>query len=96
MIAVNRSPSAQPDYASTGLNKPVAIAVLANDSDPDGDALTITSFTQPARGTVTRGENNTLVYVSIKDFVGVDTFIYAISDGRGGIASTTVTVYADP
>jgi len=53
-------------------------------------------FTQPARGTVTRGENNTLVYLSIKDFVGVDTFLYTISDGRGGIAGTTVTVYADP
>ncbi len=96
VIAVNHPPSAQPDFATAGLNKPVAIAVLANDSDPDGDSLTITSFTQPARGTVTRGENNTLVYLSIKDFVGVDTFTYTISDGRGGIAGTTVTVYADP
>jgi outer membrane protein OmpA-like peptidoglycan-associated protein len=96
VTAVNHPPIAQPDFATAGLNKPVAIAVLANDSDPDGDSLTITSFTQPARGTVTRGDNNTLVYLSIKDFVGVDTFIYTISDGRGGIASTTVTVYADP
>jgi outer membrane protein OmpA-like peptidoglycan-associated protein len=96
VTAVNHPPSAQPDFATAGLNKPVAIAVLANDSDPDGDTLTITSFTQGARGTVTRGDNNTLVYLSNKDFVGVDTFVYTISDGRGGIASTTVTVYADP
>lgn len=96
VTSVNHPPIAQPDFATAGLNKPVAIAVLANDSDPDGDTLTITSFTQPARGTVTRGDNNTLVYLSIKDFVGVDTFVYTISDGRGGIASTTVTVYADP
>jgi hypothetical protein len=34
--------------------------------------------------------------LSIKDFIGVDTFTYTISDGRGGVASTTVTVYADP
>ncbi len=96
VTAVNHPPIAQPDFATAGKNKPVAIAVLANDSDPDGDALTIVSFTQPARGTVTRGENNTLVYLSFKDYVGVDTFIYTISDGRGGIAGTTVTVYADP
>ncbi|HEX3632066.1 MAG TPA: Ig-like domain-containing protein [Casimicrobiaceae bacterium] len=96
VTAVNHPPIAQPDFASARLNTPVAIAVLANDSDPDGDPLTITSFTQPARGTVMRGDNNTLVYTAIKDFVGVDTFTYTISDGRGGIASTTVTVYADP
>ncbi len=96
VTAVNHPPNAQADFATAGKNKPVTIAVLANDSDPDGDPLTITSFTQAAHGTVTRGENNTLVYLSFKDFVGVDTFIYGISDGRGGIAGSTVTVYADP
>ncbi|MGH8712849.1 MAG: Ig-like domain-containing protein [Casimicrobiaceae bacterium] len=96
VTAVDHPPIAQPDFATAKKNTPVAIAVLANDSDPDGDALTIVSFTQPARGTVTRGDNNTLVYLSTKDYVGVDTFIYTISDGRGGIAGTTVTVYADP
>jgi outer membrane protein OmpA-like peptidoglycan-associated protein len=96
VTGINHPPIAQPDFAVAKFNTPVAIAVLANDSDPDGDPLTITSFTQAAFGTVTRGPNNTLVYISNKNFIGTDGFQYTISDGRGGIASTTVTVYADP
>jgi hypothetical protein len=45
---------------------------------------------------VARGPNNTLVYTATQNFIGTDGFQYTISDGRGGIASTTVTVYADP
>jgi outer membrane protein OmpA-like peptidoglycan-associated protein len=96
VTGINHPPIAQPDFAVAKFNTPVAISVLANDSDPDGDALTITSFTQAASGTVTRGPNNTLVYTATQNFIGTDGFQYTISDGRGGTASTTVTVYADP
>ena len=95
-ISVNHPPSAQPDYAVARFNTPVTIAVLANDSDPDGDPLTVVSFTQPSKGTVTRGPNNTLIYLSVKDFIGNDAFQYTISDGRGGTAGSIVFVAADP
>jgi hypothetical protein len=74
----------------------VTIPVLANDSDPDGDPLTIVSFTSPVFGTVARGPDNTLIYTALQNFIGMDVFHYTISDGRGGTASTIVTVYADP
>jgi outer membrane protein OmpA-like peptidoglycan-associated protein len=96
VTAINHPPSAQPDLAVAKFNTPVTIAVLANDSDPDGDPLTIVSFTAANFGVVTRGPNNTLIYTANQNFIGMDGFQYTISDGRGGIASTTVTVYADP
>jgi outer membrane protein OmpA-like peptidoglycan-associated protein len=96
VTAINHPPIANPDYAFAKFNTPVTIPVLANDSDPDGDPLTITSFTQPSHGTVTRGPDNTLIYTANQNFIGSDGFQYTITDGRGGFASTIVTVYADP
>jgi outer membrane protein OmpA-like peptidoglycan-associated protein len=96
VTGINHPPVAQPDFAVAKFNTPVAIPVLDNDSDPDGDALTITSFTQAGHGAVARGPNNTLVYTATQNFIGTDVFQYTISDGHGGVASTVVTVYADP
>jgi len=70
--------------------------VLGNDSDPDGDALVLVSFTQPVNGLVTRGPGNTLVYRANQNYIGYDAFFYEISDGKGGSARAGVTVFADP
>ncbi|MDR2710397.1 MAG: OmpA family protein [Burkholderiales bacterium] len=94
-IVANQPPVAVNDYAIAGFNQPVDIDVLANDYDPDGDKLTITSFTQPHNGTVTQN-GNILTYRARTNFVGNDYFQYTISDGHGGTATATVTVYADP
>lgn len=94
----NRAPLAQDDYAMTGYQVPTTIDVLANDRDPDGDALTIVSFSTPVSGSarLIRGPDNTLIYQAINGFVGYDSFVYTISDGRGGTATALVTVFADP
>ncbi len=52
VAVANGAPAAVDDEASTGRNRPVDIAVLANDSDPDGDTLRVTDATTPADGTV--------------------------------------------
>jgi len=98
VVRTNHAPIARDDFASSGFQMPVSIDVLANDSDPDGDPLTITSFTQPDSGKarVTRGPNNTLVYQPTDGFVGFDHFQYTVSDGKGGTATANVRVYADP
>src|SRR5690606_13135238 len=51
--ALNRPPLARDDRASTLPGQPVDIDVLANDSDPDGDALQLLALTPPAQGTAT-------------------------------------------
>jgi hypothetical protein len=88
---VNDAPTAVADTATTAMNTGVTIPVTANDSDPDGDTLSITSVTQPPTGSVTlRGGNVT--YKPERSFVGSETFSYTVSDGNGGTATTTVTV----
>jgi hypothetical protein len=88
----NRDPVAQDDAATTQENTPVTIAVLANDSDPDGDAVTVSSVGDPAHGTATDNGDGTVTYSPDAGFTGVDTFPYTVSDGRGGSDGATVTV----
>ena len=93
----NTGPVANNDSTKTECGSPVSINVLGNDTDADGDALTITSFTQPANGTVTRGANGTLIYTpNAGAACGIDdSFDYTISDGNGGTSTATVTVSID-
>ncbi|MBK6400612.1 MAG: cadherin-like domain-containing protein [Rhodocyclaceae bacterium] len=67
-------------------------AVAAAAADPDGDALSIISFTQPSQavGTVAQ-DGNRLVFRGAARFMSV-TFTYTISDGHGGTSTATVTL----
>jgi hypothetical protein len=75
-----------------------SINPLSNDSSPLGYALTVTSVTQPARGTVSFTSNSVsyTYYESVKatgqGYTDTDSFTYTISDGHGGTATATVTV----
>jgi hypothetical protein len=89
---VNNPPVAVDDTATTRRNKAVRIAVLANDSDPDGDALHVRRVTQPARGTAVINPNGTITFRPQRGFKGTVTFLYTIRDGHGGRAKATVTV----
>lgn len=90
---VNDPPTAVEDGAFTQENTPVDINVLANDSDPEGDALTITEATVSAnQGSVELRSNQTLRYTPRNNFVGVAQISYSISDGNGGNAEGLVLV----
>ncbi|MBE2197677.1 MAG: tandem-95 repeat protein [Anaerolinea sp.] len=99
---VNDPPVAVADEASTLEDTPVIIAVLANDSDVDGDTLAVNSVTQPGNGTVVINPDNTVTYTpdpdfnSTDSFSGTDTFTYTVSDGQGGLAAALVTVTVIP
>ncbi len=88
---INQQPTATNDQATTPAGVPVTINVQANDSDPDGDALTVTILTQPTNGTATVS-NGQIVYTPAAGFAGTESFTYRISDGKGGAATATVTV----
>lgn len=96
VVLSNSPPDAVNDAATTNEDTPGTISVLTNDTDPDGDAISISSFTQGANGSVTNGGGGTLTYTPNANFNGSDSFTYQISDGNGGtdIATVTVTINA--
>ena len=92
VVFTNRAPVAVNDAIRVNRNAGATlIPVLANDSDVDGDTLTVTSVTAPANGTSSNSGNGVL-YTPRAGFFGTDTFTYTISDGKGGSATATVTV----
>ncbi|MFC1388691.1 MAG: retention module-containing protein, partial [gamma proteobacterium symbiont of Clathrolucina costata] len=91
--AVNDAPIATDDAVGTNEDTPVTVDVLPNDSDPDGDTLTVTAVTQGTNGTVTIDPvSGNPIYTPDADFNGTDTFTYTIDDGNGGTDTATVTV----
>jgi len=89
---VNHPPVARDDSAAVAQNAvAVPIEVLANDSDPDGDALTVTAVSTPAHGSAAATAGG-VAYTPAPDYVGEDSFTYTIDDGRGGAATATVHV----
>lgn len=88
----NTPPTAVNDTTTTNLNTAVAIAVLTNDTDSNGDFLTVTAATQPGHGATVVNTNGTVTYTPANGFAGYDSFSYSISDGRGGTSTATVNV----
>ncbi|MEF1262689.1 Ig-like domain-containing protein, partial [Vibrio harveyi] len=79
---VNDAPVAVNDAVSTDEDTAVTIDVLANDSDPENDTLTITAASVPAeQGTVTIVDGK-LVFTPAENFNGDATISYTISDGQ--------------
>jgi surface adhesion protein len=84
------------DDLTTYEEQPLVIkpaTLLANDSDPDGDVLSIKSVQglDPVKGTVALDSAGNVVFNPAKDFAGAATFTYTITDGAK-TATATVTV----
>ncbi len=97
--SVNDAPDAQDDSATTAEDTPIAnIAVLSNDTDVDGDTLSVSNFdaTSAQGGTVSKNADGTLTYTPAANFYGTDTFTYTVSDGNGGTDTATVTITVTP
>ena len=92
----NTKPVAVADSASTPYGTPVTLSVLANDSDADGNPLTITSVTQPASGGVASIAGGKIIFSPSTGFSGNAVFSCTISDGLGGSATAGVTVTVLP
>ncbi|HEX3013691.1 MAG TPA: tandem-95 repeat protein, partial [Methanobacterium sp.] len=90
--SVNDIPVAQNDTATTKEDKSINISVLGNDSDVDGDSLTVTNVTQPNHGAATINADGTVIYTPNSNWYGLDSFTYTVSDGNGGIATATVNI----
>jgi|GEM_PF-5924642 len=71
-----------------------AQGLLLNDSDPDGDVLTVntTPVTAPLSGSLVLQSDGAFSYTPAANFVGTDSFVYQVSDGRGEVAQATATI----
>jgi Ca2+-binding RTX toxin-like protein len=99
LTVTNGAPSAIADFLTGVSGSPVSGNVLANDSDPDGDALNVTA----AAGTTANGAtfklsaDGNFTYTPTAGFVGSDSFTYTANDDFGSHSTSTVFVtYAAP
>jgi hypothetical protein len=81
---------------STGTGMPMTIqasALLANDTDADGDAMTITGVSGAVNGSVSfDSQSQTVTFTPTAGYSGPASFTYAIDDGQGGTASAQVSL----
>ncbi|MDJ0881947.1 MAG: Ig-like domain-containing protein, partial [Gammaproteobacteria bacterium] len=90
---VNNEPTAIDDAFATVADTPLITGdVLANDSDPDGDALTISTFTQSANGTVADNGDGSFTFTPTAGFTGNAIFSYTVDDNKGGLDTAQVVV----
>ncbi|MPV88294.1 tandem-95 repeat protein, partial [Georgenia ruanii] len=97
--AENRPPVAQDDRLGVRPGSTTVLELLANDTDPDGDLLTITAFDDaPATlGTVRSVLGGRALQVEVPaDAAGGATLAYTVDDGRGGQAQAVATVTVVP
>jgi PKD repeat protein len=89
---VNDAPIASDDTAIVEEDSTAnTLHVLANDSDVDGDPLTVTSAAAD-NGTVSVNGDSTLIYSPNAGFSGADSVTYVISDSASSTASATVLI----
>ena len=95
-------PIAVDDFSATGIDMPVNIPVLDNDTTNE-PPLQIVSIEDPPHGTAVLDDNGTpgtaddfVVYTPDAGFTGIETFDYTIRDISGQTSTATVTVLVGP
>ena len=94
VLAVNDPPRAADDSAETAEDTAVTVAVLANDSDADGDALTVMQVTAAAHGAARLTGAGTVEYAPEPDYYGSGGFSCVVGAVTGLTAEVAVTVLA--
>ncbi|HQP03480.1 MAG TPA: Ig-like domain-containing protein [Bacteroidales bacterium] len=88
----NRNPLANPDYSETYSSAADTIAVLDNDTDPDGNSISISGI-----GTVTHGSavisGNNIIFTPTYGYNGIGTVVYTIKDNGSGELTDQSTIY---
>ena len=96
VTAVNNAPVAGDDVLTADEDAQGQVDVLTDNTDVEGDALSVTGSTNGAHGAASCDAGGTCTYTPAADYSGADTFTYTVSDGNGGtdIGSVSVTVTA--
>ena len=90
------APDARDDAATLDEDAPATtIPVLGNDSDADGDTLSISAVSDPSHGLAVVGPGG-ISYRPDVDFAGTDSLTYTVSDGHGGTDTALVGIAVTP
>lgn len=95
VTGVNDAPVAVNDSFNAVLNTPLTLStatLIANDTDVDGDTLSLTNVGNASNGTVSLGANGDVLFTPSLFFLGTATFDYTVSDGNGGSDTATVSL----
>ncbi|WIH24826.1 retention module-containing protein [Photobacterium damselae] len=105
---VNDAPVANPDTATTPEDKTIKVDFAGNDSDVDGDHVTVSEINGHAvtpntaqtievkHGHITIAADGEMTFVPTKDFTGTVEIPYTVTDGQGGSATSTATITVTP
>lgn len=92
-VTANQVPTANADAAATSQDVAVIIDVIANDTDPEGQPLTVAGFDAISTGgQAVSCAGTSCTYTPAGGYTGVDTFTYTATDGPNTSAAATVTV----
>lgn len=90
-VTPNRGPVASNDSGSVNEDSSRVVSVLSNDSDPDGDSISISSVQSPRNGSASKN-GSSITYTPNRNFCGSDSFTYRVTDGKGLESSATVNM----
>lgn len=94
-VRVDRSPVAAGESYAIDMDTTLSVSapgLLANDSDPDGDSLSVTEFSSPAHGKGAIWIDGRIEYRADNGWTGVDRMGYRVQDALGMSVWTTVTI----
>lgn len=92
LSAANNAPAAAEDHATISSTAAVSISVLANDSDPDSQPLTLVSVTTPSKGTASVSGSN-VVYTPGPSYSGFDYFYYTVRDSQNAVSQGLISTH---
>ncbi|MEM8514010.1 VCBS repeat-containing protein, partial [Massilia sp. MP_M2] len=94
LTVANVAPVAAADTAAGSEDGVITGNVLANDSDPDGDALTVDTVPVqgPEHGVLVLNNDGSFTYTPEANYKGSDSFTYRITDADGAVTSATVSL----
>jgi Cadherin-like domain len=93
--SVNDAPTVQGERLATNEDSPLIVSsaqLLANDTDPDGDTLSISAVGAAVRGTVSLNAQGQVTFTPEANYHGPASFAYTVQDSEGASRSAVATL----
>lgn len=95
-VGMNYEPIAFPDTVTTREDQALSGQLVATDADQDALSYALADDGGPANGSVTLNADGSYLYTPDPDFSGTDEFTFSVSDGKGGVTQSTISIQVTP